>query len=860
MLRRTFDRGSVLRKLSCRDQHFWKRTLNLASSSILLRVVLATTRGKMASPHVLYYCPCNPHNPTDASSSSAGGSRQISSLASPPPGLPASSPASSHGFHPLESLYFCDECNHIRCNRCVTLDISSYYCPNCLFEVPGASVKAEKNRCARNCFVCPCCQHTLSVLASDAQNARDLDPIDPVASQGAPPYYLGCSFCRWDSRPIGLVFDKPTGLSLQLQRSEENAPDVLEFDRLKDHFDPYLKAQTQAAITSAAVGSSAASRSRSSQSTTATATGADSTSSSDPARSSRSSRVTAARNAAAAALSSSSSRLLRDLPQLANSRNPRAISSAARSAPIEPDELKTYRALNPWQAPADSRRSSSSSASSSTMGVIAKREKHRRDYLARIQSAPNPPITSLDDKIASLQQRWSSASIADQPIRAADLRPTRVPLKSKLSKRCPSCRHIVIKPDIKAASNRFKIKLVALNFLPEIKLTLAPQQPHLDPIRFRSSATPGQSSTPAGSLRRRPLSVLGAGTASAPSDPLAPTGSSITATSHDVDVNNLIPGHTYSFQINITNPLDDPIEVHFNFVRFAPPDRANKSSSTNAHRQSTVQTLPEPRYIFNSSTHPSKHQSTTESEPKSSSVKLSQRPRLGWQVYPSAHSVPLNAFNEVWELEESEDLFVSKPGNDTAPNAHSAQLNDAAHKPYAVKTAIVRGSGTDATDSSAWVIEDDEQDDDDDDDDDDGYDDTDDGDADQDNADPALSDIHEEHDPTASPPRGTAPRARRQRASLPPAARRRARSRQAPSAATSQRPPFIQKGHTTTLFLDLAISFNDAPAPGPIELGMHVAYRCTAPAGEPAEPPPTGKHSAFWTSLRLGTVAGASQL
>ncbi|ETS62675.1 hypothetical protein PaG_02409 [Moesziomyces aphidis] len=806
----------------------------------------------MASPHVLYYCPCSPHNPNDASSSSAGGSRQTSSLASPPPGLPASSPASSHAFHPLESLYFCDECNHIRCNRCVTLDISSYYCPNCLFEVPGASVKAEKNRCARNCFVCPCCQHTLSVLASDAQNARDLDPTDPVASQGASPYYLGCSFCRWDSRPIGLVFDKPTGLSLQLQRSEENAPDVLEFDRLKDHFDPYLKTQTQAAIASAAVGSSSGSRSRSSQSTAATATATESTSSSDPARSSRTSRVTAARNAATAALSSS--RLLRDLPQLANSRNPHALSSAARSAPIEPDELKTYRALNPWQAPADSRRSSS--ASSSSMGVVAKREKHRRDYLARIQSAPNQPITSLDDKIASLQQRWSSASIADQPIRAADLRPTRVPLKSKLSKRCPACRHIVIKPDIKAASNRFKIKLVALNFLPEIQLALAPQQPHLDPLRFRSSATSGQPFTPAGSLRRRPLSVLGAATASAPSDPLAPAASSITATSHDVDVNNLIPGHTYSFQINITNPLDDPIEAHFNFVRFAPPDRANKSSSTNAHRQSTVQTLPEPRYIFSSPHHPSKDQSTPQAEPKQTSAKPSRRPRLGWQVYPSAYSVPLNAFNEVWELEESDDLIASKSGTDTAQNANSAQINDATHRHYAVKTAIIRGSGTDPNDSSAWAIEDDEQDDDDDD----GYDDTDDDDADTDNADSALSNIQEEQDSTASPPHNSAQTARRQRASLLPSARRRRRPRQASSAATNQRPPFIQKGHTTTLFLDLAISSNDAPAPGPIELGMHVTYRYTAAAAEPAEPPPTGKDSSFWTSLRLGTIVGASLL
>ncbi len=229
-------------------------------------------------------------------------------------------------------------------------------------------------------------------------------------------------------------------------------------------------------------------------------------------------------------------------------------------------------------------------------------------------------------------------------------------------------------------------------------------------------------------------------------------------------------------------------------------------------------------------------------------------------MYPSAYSVPLNAFNEVWELEESDDLIASKSGTDTAQNANSAQINDATHRHYAVKTAIIRGSGTDPNDSSAWVIEDDEQDDDDDADDaDDGYDDTDDDDADKDNADSALSNIQEEQDSTASPPHNSAQTARRQRASLLPSARRRRRPRQASSAATNQRPPFIQNTPPHAL-PRLAISSNDAPAPGPIELGMHVTYRYTAAAAEPAEPPPTGKDSSFWTSLRLGTIVGASQL
>lgn len=719
----------------------------------------------MASPHVLYYCSCNQAHTNAASTSS---------LKSPPPGLPAYSPASRYAFHPLESLYFCDECDQIRCNRCVTVDISSYYCPNCLFEVPGASVKAEKNRCARNCFECPCCQHTLSVIASDLNSdlARSLDPADPVASQGEPPYYLTCSSCRWDSKSVGLVFEKPTGLSLQLQRTEDNAADVLEFDRLKDHFDPYLKAQTQAAITSAAIGSgSSSSRARSLPSSTASAS-----SSSNATSSSRSARATAARNAATAALQSS--KLVRDLPHLLHSKHS---ATSTRSAPIEPDELKKYRALNPWQPSEDGQSRSSAHANTQpSMGVVAKREKHRRDYIARLQSAPNQPFASLDDKISSLDQRWSAVSIADQPVRAAELRPNRVALKSKLSKRCPACRHIVIKPDIKAASNRFKIKLVALNFLPEIQISLADQQPYLDPLRFRSSGMAGSNLVGAAlasaSLRRRPQSTLNSTT-----DSLGPT-SSLSTISQEIDVNKLVAGQTYSFQIAVTNPLDDPVQVDMSFVRFADPSLSRRASA--------VQPLPEPKYIF-SAQHDTSVTTAALTQPDNASEPLprsSRRSRLGWQVYPSTTSVPLNAFNEVWELEDADDLYGSKAESD----AQSQPVDVVAQRRDAVKTAFFdRADPAGEPNESAWVIQDDDDDDDDD------------GD-------------------------------------------------EAKSASTLQRKPYVQKGHTTTFHLDLAISASDPPKAGPVEVAMYVTYRYTS-SGEQASGT-TGKDFSFWTSIRLGSV------
>jgi hypothetical protein len=70
------------------------------------------------------------------------------------------------------------------------------------------------NRCARNCFQCPHCHNTLSVVPSDPP---ERDPgsrlpiiINPV---GEPPFILYCSFCRWDSEEVGISFEKPTGLA-----------------------------------------------------------------------------------------------------------------------------------------------------------------------------------------------------------------------------------------------------------------------------------------------------------------------------------------------------------------------------------------------------------------------------------------------------------------------------------------------------------------------------------------------------------------------------------------------------------------------------------------------------------------------
>lgn len=66
-----------------------------------------------------------------------------------------------------------------------------------------------------------------------------------------------------------------------------------------------------------------------------------------------------------------------------------------------------------------------------------------------------------------------------------ELRPIPYLLRTKRSKRCPACRHILSKPENKVTSTRFKIRLVARSYIPTI--TIRPLQPTADiiPVTYR---------------------------------------------------------------------------------------------------------------------------------------------------------------------------------------------------------------------------------------------------------------------------------------------------------------------------------------------------------------------------------------
>lgn len=65
----------------------------------------------------------------------------------------------------------------------------------------------------------------------------------------------------------------------------------------------------------------------------------------------------------------------------------------------------------------------------------------------------------------SLEQRAMQTSHARF---LPDFRPIPMQLRSKRTKRCRTCRHILVKPEEKRSTARYKIRLVALNYIPSI--------------------------------------------------------------------------------------------------------------------------------------------------------------------------------------------------------------------------------------------------------------------------------------------------------------------------------------------------------------------------------------------------------
>ncbi|KAI9015173.1 dynactin p62 family-domain-containing protein [Gaertneriomyces semiglobifer] len=294
---------------------------------------------------------------------------------------------------PISRMYFCDHCRRICCPCCTKEEVACYFCPNCLFEVPSASVKAEKNRCGRNCFECPVCENTLQVVSAveASTSASDVGEFEGRRSSVGNLHYLSCGACQWTSMEIGLQFERPTGLATQLQKSEDAKDDVREFENLRRHFEKVTKVKDTKAGTLSLLRSSAA-----------TAMGL-------PAS------------------------LLASIPALAS------FASLSSRTPLggadnQDSRLEAYSPL--FQPP-----------------------------------ETGEPTVGLADPVNSTTLRQKLNQPCSNPLTTSALYPQRIKLRTKRARRCRRCEHILVKPEQKAQSTRFKIKLMAAHFIPTITIS-----------------------------------------------------------------------------------------------------------------------------------------------------------------------------------------------------------------------------------------------------------------------------------------------------------------------------------------------------------------------------------------------------
>lgn len=103
-------------------------------------------------------------------------------------------------------------------NLFINIQVDSHFCGKCAENIPSSEARLKKNRCS-SCYDCPSCQHQLSIRIASAGGSKSLaasagaSPA-PATPEGKPTpetkaatrkvYYLSCTFCRWNTRDVGI--------------------------------------------------------------------------------------------------------------------------------------------------------------------------------------------------------------------------------------------------------------------------------------------------------------------------------------------------------------------------------------------------------------------------------------------------------------------------------------------------------------------------------------------------------------------------------------------------------------------------------------------------------------------------------
>lgn len=393
-------------------------------------------------------------------------------------------PRANFALYPLDHLLFCIECHELRCPRCYYEEVIYYYCPSCLLETPTATVKGETNRCTRSCSQCPLCFASLALQSYPDPDVTRTGSENPATKDG--PFILACPYCAWSTLDVGITLEKSININGQLKKiyaQQVSADD----ERPRSPVAP-----------------ESPTKSRLAHETTADSF-FDEDEPSDAARRSNADLRVANADPFTALATFYKSQLAETTPS-----GPFGLSSTyGLDSPSQLSRLlstfgvgsvKKQRGRVPLMREALSRAEGlhTHALPDSTLGDAV--AKDTGDSAQQI--VPDVNEQAIIDNL-SYDTRLSPAQMQAQLLHphnpaattstcalltTSKLKPIPTTLRAKRAKRCRTCRNNLLRPEEKRQSTRFKIRLLALNYIP--KLTCTPLLATATPLISTQGAGP----------------------------------------------------------------------------------------------------------------------------------------------------------------------------------------------------------------------------------------------------------------------------------------------------------------------------------------------------------------------------------
>jgi dynactin-4 len=293
---------------------------------------------------------------------------------------------------------------------------------------PPFGTRADSSRCTRSCFQCPICIGPLAVTSVETKPDPSLLAPDNTAPHSGP-YALTCSYCSWTSTEVGIQFDKPNSIHAQLAKIRNGGTARLTAKERKERRkDPSSRSQ-------------------------ATEGAGDQQ---DLDRETQFANLKAFYQGQLADPSSGDTGLA-------------ALGDLGFSSPTSLSRIMSiYTGGSLQDKKAKSRVGAMREALESDEGL----------QLAKLDEAAAIAKLHYDghDGTASASQLVDQPpNLGDEPLHGrgrftSELRPVPHLLRTKRSKRCPVCRHIISKPEAKVQTTRFRIRLVAGSYIPSMAI------------------------------------------------------------------------------------------------------------------------------------------------------------------------------------------------------------------------------------------------------------------------------------------------------------------------------------------------------------------------------------------------------